>query len=56
MAEGNVLAIINGRNLKADSIKYDRSNKTIFATGNVSLYSGSNYFSADSLKYDFNAL
>ncbi len=54
IAEGNARAIINGRNLRSDRIEFDRSNNIIIATGNVSLYSGSNYFYASSLLYDLN--
>ena len=53
-AEGNVLVSYQGNFLKADSLIYDKTNKTIIAKGNVFLNIGEQIFKMVSLEYDFN--
>ena len=53
-AKGNVVVSYKGNILKADSLIYDKREKTIFAKGNVSLNIGDQLFTMKSLKYNFN--
>ncbi len=53
-AEGNVIVFYRGNILKADSLIYDKSQKTISAKGNISLSIGEQLFSMNSFQYDFN--
>ncbi len=52
VAEGNVNALINGANIKADKIEINQLRKTITAIGNVVFVTGKHYLQASFLKYD----
>ena len=53
-AEGNVLVLYRGNILKADSLVYDKTQKTIIAKGNISLNIGEQLFKMNRFQYDFN--
>ena len=53
-AEGNVIVTFQGFILNANSIIYDKTQKTLKANGNVSLFFGEQIFKMSSLVYDFN--
>ncbi len=52
-AKGNVLVFYKGNILKADSLIYDRKQKTVIAKGNISLIIGEQLFKMNSFQYDF---
>ena len=51
--EGNVSASYKGKLLEADSLIYDKLNKTVNAKGNISLILGEQIFKISQLEYDF---
>ena len=53
-AEGNVLVFFRGNILKADSLIYDKTRKTISAMGNITLSIGEQLFNMNSFQYEFN--
>ena len=53
-AEGNVLVFYRDNILKADSLIYDKTKKSISAKGNISLSVGEQIFNMNSFQYDFN--
>ena len=53
-AENNVVVLYKGNILKADSLIYDKTQKTISAKGNISLSIGDQIFKMDKFQYDFN--
>ena len=53
-AENNVLVLYRGNILKADNLIYDKTQKTISATGNIYLSIGDQLFEMDNFQYDFN--
>ena len=53
-AKGNVLVLFRGNILKADSLIYDKSQKTVSAKGNISLNIGEQLFKMNRFQYDFN--
>ena len=54
-AKGNVLVFYRGNILKADSLIYDKTQKTVSAKGNISLRIGEQLFKMNSFQYDFNS-
>ena len=52
-AEGNVIVFYKGNILKADSLIYDKTKKTVIAKGNVSLSIGRQLLNMSSFQYDF---
>ncbi len=52
-AEGNVSVFYRGKLLKADNLIYDKLNKKISATGNISLELGDQFFKVAQLEYSF---
>ena len=52
-AEGNVVVSYRGKLLKADSLVYDKLNKKISATGNISFILGEQIFKASKIYYSF---
>lgn len=52
-AEGNVLVSYKGKQLKADTLIYDKTNKKISAKGNISLILGDQFFKVAQLEYSF---
>jgi hypothetical protein len=54
-ANGNVLVFYRGNILKADSLIYDKTQKTVSAKGNISLRIGEQLFKMNSFQYDFNS-
>ena len=54
-AEGNVLVLYRGNILKADSLIYDKTQKTVSAKGNISLSIGEQLFKMNRFQYDFNS-
>ncbi len=52
-AEGNVSVSFRGKQLRADNLIYDKSNKKINATGNIVLILGDQLFKASQLEYSF---
>ena len=54
-ANGNVLVLYRGNILKADSLIYDKTQKTVSAKGNISLRIGEQLFKMNSFQYDFNS-
>ena len=54
-AKGNVLVLYQGNILKADSLIYDKTQKTVNATGNISLSIGEQLFKMNRFQYDFNS-
>ncbi len=52
-AEGDVLVSYRGYILRADSLNYDKKNKTVNAKGNISLIIGNQIFKMNNFKYDF---
>ena len=54
-AKGNVLVFYRGNILKADTLIYDKKQKTISAKGNISLSIGDQLFKMNSFQYDFNS-
>ena len=53
VAEGDVQVSYKGNFLTADSLIYDKANKTISANGNISLLIGKQILQTESFKYDF---
>jgi hypothetical protein len=54
-AKGNVLVLYRGNILKADSLIYDKTQKTVSAKGNISLSIGEQLFKMNRFQYDFNS-
>ncbi len=54
-AKGNVLVLYRGNILKADSLIYDKTQRTVSAKGNISLSIGEQLFKMNRFKYDFNS-
>ncbi len=54
-AKGNVLVFYRGNILKADSLIYDKTQKTVSANGNILLRIGEQLFKMNSFQYDFNS-
>ncbi len=54
-AKGNVLVLYRGNILKADSLIYDKTLKTVSAKGNILLRIGEQLFKMNSFQYDFNS-
>ena len=54
-AKGNVLVFYQGKILKADSLIYDKRQKTVSARGNISLSIGEQLFKMNRFQYDFNS-
>ena len=54
-AKGNVLVLYRGNILKADSLIYDKTQKTVIAKGNISLSIGEQLFKMNRFQYDFNS-
>ena len=54
-AKGNVLVFYRGNILKADTLIYDKTQKTVSAKGNISLSIGEQLFKMNSFQYDFNS-
>ncbi len=54
-AKGNVLVVYKGHILKADSLIYDKTQKTVSAKGNITLSIGDQLFKMNSFQYDFNS-
>ena len=54
-AKGNVLVCYRGNILKADTLIYDKTQKTVSAKGNISLSIGEQLFKMNSFQYDFNS-
>ena len=52
IAEGQVIAHLNGGTLQADRIEFDSDFNSLFARGSVRLRRGSQYFQASSLRYN----
>ena len=52
-AEGNVSVSYGGKLLRADNLKYDKTNKKINAKGNVALVLGDQLFKVSELEYSF---
>ncbi len=52
-ATGNVLVFYRGNILKADSLIYDKTQKSVSAKGNISLRIGEQLFKMNSFQYDF---
>ena len=52
-AEGNVSVSYRGKLLKADTLSYDKSKKTLKASGNIYLTFGNQSFEMEDLLYDF---
>jgi len=52
-AEGNVSFSYRGKQLKADTLIYDKLNKKITAKGNISLELGDQFFKVEQLEYSF---
>ena len=53
-AKGNVLVLFRGNILKADSLIYDKTQRTVSAKGNISLNIGEQLFKMNRFQYDFN--
>ncbi len=52
-AKGNVFVSYRGKQLKADTLIYDKLNKKISAKGNIFLDLGEQYFNVEQLEYNF---
>ncbi len=52
-AKGNVLVFYRGNIIEADSLIYDKTEKTVSAKGNISLRIGDQLFKMNSFQYDF---
>jgi len=54
-AKGNVLVLYRGNILKADSLIYDKTQKTVSAKGNITLSIGDQLFKMNRFQYNFNS-
>ncbi len=54
-AKGNVHVFYRGNILKADSLIYDKTQKTVSAKGNITLRIGEQLFKMNSFQYDFSS-
>ena len=52
-AEGNVLVLYKNYVLKADKLIYEKTNKNVIASGNISLTFGNQSFEMADLQYNF---